>query len=92
MSNVYIRVDDNLKREAERVFSEVGLSISTATNAFYRQAVRHGGIPFELRRGPVEKPVNERVTLEKVFQGWDGDLPEPYDWGEMEAPTGKELL
>lgn len=38
------------------------------------------------------KPVKERLTIEKLFEGWDGDAPEPYDWGELDAPVGRELI
>jgi DNA-damage-inducible protein J len=93
MADVNIRVDDTLKREAEGIFLELGLSLSTATNAFYRQVVRHGGIPFALRTELLkEKSARKRLTIETVFEGWNGGNPEPYDWGELDAPVGRELL
>ena len=93
MANVNIRVDDTLKRDAECIFSALGLSMSAATNAFYKQVVRYGGIPFELRIIPNEKPDSaDRLTLEKVFSNWNGDAPAPYDWDDMDAPAGRELL
>jgi len=49
MANVNIRVDDAIKRQAETIFSELGMSMSTATNIFYRQVARTGGIPFPLK-------------------------------------------
>ncbi|MDR3289292.1 MAG: type II toxin-antitoxin system RelB/DinJ family antitoxin [Peptococcaceae bacterium] len=49
MANVNIRVDDTLKHRAESIFSELGLSMSAATNVFYKQVVRCGGIPFQLK-------------------------------------------
>lgn len=39
MANVNIHVDDNLKTKAEEIFLELGLSISDATNIFYKQVV-----------------------------------------------------
>ena len=53
MANVNIRVDDNLKRDTESILSELGISISAATNMFYKQVVRYGGIPLDLRVSPV---------------------------------------
>ena len=53
MANVNIRVDDNLKRDTENILSELGISMSAATNMFYKQVVRYGGIPFDLRVSPV---------------------------------------
>ena len=49
MANVNIRIDDTLKKEAEHIFAELGLSMSSAITMFYKQVVRYGGIPFELR-------------------------------------------
>ena len=49
MANVNIRVDDLLKKQTESILTELGLSLSAATTAFYKQVVRYGGIPFELR-------------------------------------------
>jgi len=40
MTNVTIRIDDNVKKEAETLFDELGLSISGAINIFFRQAIR----------------------------------------------------
>ncbi len=52
MANLNIRVDDDLKRQAEMVFSDIGLSLSAATIIFLKQVVRCNGIPFELRADP----------------------------------------
>jgi antitoxin MazE len=38
------------------------------------------------------KPVKERLTIEKLFQDWDGEGPEPYDWGKLDTPMGRELI
>ena len=48
MAQVNIRIDDDLKANAEILFSELGLNISTAVNMFIKQAVRNKGIPFEI--------------------------------------------
>jgi DNA-damage-inducible protein J len=64
MANVNIRVDDTLKRETEGILSELGLSMSAATNLFYKQIVRYGGIPLDLR---VERPNAEtRAAIKEV--------------------------
>ncbi|MCL2053053.1 MAG: type II toxin-antitoxin system RelB/DinJ family antitoxin [Oscillospiraceae bacterium] len=49
MATVNIRVDDALKRDTEGILSELGLSISAATTLFYKQVVRYGGIPLDLK-------------------------------------------
>ncbi len=83
-TNLNIRIDEELKRQADAIFSELGLNMSTAINMFLRYSVRYGGIPFELR---VEKPnaetlaaiddVNNNRNMSKTFTSVDdlmGDL------------------
>lgn len=53
-TNVNIRMDEGLKKEAEHLFSELGLNMTTAVNIFVRQAVRQGKIPFELAVGKTD--------------------------------------
>ncbi len=50
--NVTIRMDDELKAEADEVLSEMGMSFTTAVNVFMRQVVRERRIPFEISAGP----------------------------------------
>lgn len=44
-----IRVDPEVKREATVILDELGLSMSTAVNAFLRALVREGGTLFEMK-------------------------------------------
>ena len=46
--NVSIRMDADLKAQADALFGELGMNMSTAFNIFVRQAVREGRIPFEV--------------------------------------------
>ena len=48
VSNVSFRIDSDLKEQADTLFSALGLNMTTAFNIFLRQAVREGGIPFEI--------------------------------------------
>lgn len=43
-------MDENLKKEAEELFSDLGLSMTSAFIAFTKQAVREQRIPFILSR------------------------------------------
>ena len=49
MTNITIRVDENVKREAESLFSKLGFSVSGAINVFFRQAIREQAIPFQIK-------------------------------------------
>jgi len=46
--NVTIRLDRDVKENAERMFNDFGMNLSTAFNIFARQALRQGKIPFEI--------------------------------------------
>lgn len=63
MANLNIRVDDTLKKQAEAVFSELGISLSAATTMFLKQVVRYNGIPFELRADPFFSVENQARLL-----------------------------
>ena len=47
-TNISIRMDSDLKAQADALFGELGMNISTAFNIFVRQALREGRIPFEI--------------------------------------------
>lgn len=49
-TNINVRVDAALKQEAETLFNDLGLNMSSAINMFLRSAISHDGIPFEVRR------------------------------------------
>jgi len=47
-SSVSFRIDKDIKNQADRLFTELGLNMTTAFNIFIRQAVREGSIPFNV--------------------------------------------
>ena len=47
-ANVSFRIDADIKNQADRLFSELGLNMTTAFNIFIRQAIREGAIPFSV--------------------------------------------
>ena len=49
-SNINIRIDDKLKKEAEKLFNDLGMNMSSAINVFLKQSVREQKIPFEIRK------------------------------------------
>ena len=39
--NMTIRIEPELKKQAQALFKELGMDLSTATGIFYRQALRY---------------------------------------------------
>ena len=48
-TNLNIRTEKAIKDQAEEIFNELGLNMTTAINIFLRTAIREHGIPFELK-------------------------------------------
>ena len=46
-ANVTLRIDPEIKQQADALFSTLGMSLSTAFNVFIRQALREGRLPFQ---------------------------------------------
>lgn len=72
--NVNIRVDEELKKQAESLLSDMGLNMTTAVNIFLRQVLRTGGIPFEIttRTDDFYNPVNQQKlhnSIERLEKG-----------------------
>jgi antitoxin component of MazEF toxin-antitoxin module len=36
--------------------------------------------------------IPERLTLETIFENWDGEEYDSYDWGELDKPAGREVV
>ena len=49
-SNITISIDSGLKKEAEELFADLGMNITTAINVFFRQSVCRQRLPFIVRR------------------------------------------
>jgi len=48
--NFTIRLDTNVKEEAEKIFADLGMTLSGAINIFLHQALIVRGLPFEVRQ------------------------------------------
>lgn len=73
--NVTLRVDETLKKQAEDLFADLGLSLTSAFNIFLRQSVREQQIPFM-----VGKNVPNAVTLAAMDDAEKGEnMVGPFD-------------
>jgi DNA-damage-inducible protein J len=58
-TNISIRMDSDLKAQADALFGELGMNLTTAFNIFVRQSLRDGGIPFDIK---LERPNKETIA------------------------------
>ena len=67
-TNINIRMDKKLKEDAENLFSELGMNMTTAFTIFVRQSVRQGEIPFtiSLNRRPNVETISAFEEVEQM--------------------------
>ena len=58
-TNFSVRMDSEVKQQCEELFNDLGMTLATAINIFLRQAIRVGGLPFEVRQ---ERPNKETIA------------------------------
>jgi DNA-damage-inducible protein J len=47
--NLNIRIDPTIKENAEKLFSNFGITLTDAVNIFLHQSLLAGGLPFQLK-------------------------------------------
>ena len=47
-TSMTIRMNKDIKKQAQQIFSDLGMDMTTAINVFLRQAIRHHGFPFDV--------------------------------------------
>ena len=63
-TNLNIRTDKHIKEQAEEIFNNLGLNMTTAINIFLRTTIRENGIPFEIK---LDTP--NRETRDAIEEG-----------------------
>ena len=67
-STIQVRVDDDLKKNSDNLFKELGTDTTTAIRMFLTQAVAHNGFPFEIKKISENPylPLSEEQLLQKL--------------------------
>lgn len=63
-----ISIDSEVKAQAQELFSEFGMDLSTAVNIFLKQAIYERSIPFTIRR-----EIPNEVTLKAMDDAESGE-------------------
>ena len=63
-ASINIRLDSHVKKQAQELFSALGMDISTAIYVFLRMAIQRQGLPFEVALERV--PAETREALDEV--------------------------
>ena len=65
-ANLYVRIEPDVKEQAESILSALGIPASNAINMFYKQIILNRGLPFEVKI-PAKKLVNVAGMNEAEF-------------------------
>lgn len=69
-----IRIDSNVKKEANELFSQLGMDMSGAVNIFLRQCIMRGGLPFTVEVPQYSKKLLDAAAEAKRISR-DPDVP-----------------
>ena len=61
-ANLYARIEPDVKEQAERILSALGIPASSAINMFYKQIILQRGIPFEMKLPASHVPDMSQLT------------------------------
>ena len=61
-SSLTVRLDAQLKKDAEQLFNDLGMTLSGAINIFLHQAIEQQGLPFQVKRS---RPNRETLAAMK---------------------------
>ena len=94
--NVNIRMDKDIKEQADALFNELGFNLTTAVNSFVRQALREKAIPFQPKIKAQRKSLNQYLEeyhgkdIESILRESEenNERPTEINWGEA---TGREV-
>jgi len=65
-TSMTIRTDRNIKMQAQNLFFNLGLDMSTAINLFLRQSIQHQGLPFDIT---LKQP--NQTTLKAIEESYN---------------------
>ena len=80
MAQVNFRIDSDVKREADELFDNLGLSLSAAITIFIKQSISHRGLPFAVCENgshalhvsgrPTSSARGRRAALQALAGSW----------------------
>ena len=79
-TSITIRMDEKLKKQAEILFEDIGLNMTTAITMFTKAVVRQNKIPFEITADPFYSESNLKVLEQRIADIESGkSVPKKHD-------------
>ena len=72
MTTVQFRTEGAVKQQCSDLFQALGITMSDAINLFLRQAILHGGLPFEVKLPQYNAVTRAAIADAKQSRGEKG--------------------
>lgn len=69
---IQVRIDEELKNQATKVYDQLGLDLSSAVRIFLKKSVAVNGIPFEMRNESSADRAMSAVNNMRAAAGQNG--------------------
>ncbi|MCM1186440.1 MAG: type II toxin-antitoxin system RelB/DinJ family antitoxin [Lachnospira sp.] len=79
MATLQIRIDDTLKKQADTLFSSLGLDTSTAIRIFLNAAIENAGIPFSVQHKTIPAALQEAIYDSRFQRNLNGPFDDAKD-------------
>ena len=79
MATLQIHIDDTLKKQADTLFSSLGLDTSTAIRIFLNVSVENAGIPFPVQHKIIPYSFQEAVYDSRFRRNLNGSFDNAED-------------
>ena len=73
-ANLYVRIEPDVKEQAESILTALGIPASNAINMFYKQIILQRGLPFEVKM-PAVRPLDASLLTDAQM---DAELEKGY--------------
>ncbi len=71
-----IEIDDELKKDADKLFSELGLDTNTAINIFLKKSINNQAIPFKIEKDSFYNDENINILIHRYNNVKKGECVE----------------
>lgn len=78
MATLQIRIDDTVKKQADTLFSSLGLDTQTAIRIFLNASIENAGIPFSVQHKEIPYSLQEAIYDSRLRKNLNG----PFDSAE----------
>lgn len=92
MAQINVRIDEDVKRSAELLFSRLGMNMSTAISIFIHRALDCNGLPFQVQINDPFYSAHNQQRLEQIKADFDNGMRNYHSHELIEERThGKAL-